>query len=754
LDRVQPHWLLASLCCGIAAANGGRAGQASVAALSLALIGAGVVLAHPARVALLAFGLAGLGLWWGSVRLAALDRSALEPRIGEAGRASLVVTGPVRRTRFRLRAPVLVRRFGELETHEAALLELPVGRSPPQGAVIETTVTIERPSGPENGFDEGTWLRRHGAHVVLRGGEWRRTGRRGGLGGLADRIRAGLADRIAPGLGGERRAVVTGVVLGEDESLSEELRARFRASGLYHLLAVSGQNVALVAGGVLWVAWLLSISRWVGEICALAAIGGYVLAVGPQPSVIRAGVAGALTSLAWLTARERDRWWFLLLGALVLLAWNPYTLLDPGFQLSFAAVVAIFTLVPRLDHLLDGYPLPRPLRPVVSISTACGLATAPILWLHFGAIPLLTVPANALAAPAVVPLLGLGLATAAMQPLAPGLALTLAWLNGWCAAYLAGCARFVGGLPFAQLTSGMSLALVAAAATTAVAAAKLPRHSRRGLAPVLVLAILVLVGWRLWPARALPPPAGLRITFLDVGQGDSALLQVAEGAVLVDEGPPEAAVDDQLRGMGVHALSLLVLTHPQRDHVGGAAHVLERLSVGLVLDPRLPTDSDDELRALAAARRRNVPVAAARAGSAYRLGRLTLRVLWPADPGNPGDEPNDHAVVLLASYGSVDALLTADAESNVTLPLRPPPVEILKVAHHGSEDPGLAALLQRLRPQVAVISVGERNDYGHPRAETLAALRASPGLVVYRTDRDGRVVLESDGKDIWVRGLG
>src|SRR3954454_17632384 len=182
------------------------------------------------------------------------------------------------------------------------------------------------------------------------------------------------------------------------------------------LLAVSGQNVALVAGGALALAWLLGIPRWLGQFGALASIAAYVLAVGPQPSVVRAGVAGALGSLAWLTARPTDRWYFLLLGAFALLAWNPYVLFDAGFQLSFAAVVAIFTLAPRFEERLEGYPLPRALRQGLAISTACGVATAPILWLQFHAIPLLAVPANLVAAPAVVPLLGLAMCSAAVHP--------------------------------------------------------------------------------------------------------------------------------------------------------------------------------------------------------------------------------------------------------------------------------------------------------------------------------------------------
>src|SRR5207247_6584085 len=332
----------------------------------------------------------------------------------------------------------------------------------------EAARPVRCPRPGRNGRPERTWLRRHGVHVVLRADRWKPVGRRAGLGGIADHIRAALAGSIAPGLHGERRGVVEGVVLGDEQGLSEQLRQRFRISGLYHLLAVSGQNVVLVAGGALAIAWLLGIPRWLGELGALLSIGGYVLAVGAQPSVVRAGVAGALVSLAWLAARLRDRWYFLLIGALSLLAWNPYDVLDAGFQLSFVAVAAIFVLVPRFLRGLEGYPVPRVLGDVLAVSGACGLATAPVLWMQFHAVPLLTVPANALAAPVVAPLLGLSFATALAHLIFPPAAAPLAWLNGWCAAYLAGCARLIGGLPGAQVRSGRGfLALMALGAVAA-----------------------------------------------------------------------------------------------------------------------------------------------------------------------------------------------------------------------------------------------------------------------------------------------
>jgi competence protein ComEC len=245
-------------------------------------------------------------------------------------------------------------------------------------------------------------------------------------------------------------------------------------------------------------------------------------------------------------------------------------------------------------------------------------------------------------------------------------------------------------------------------------------------------------------------PVAFRVTFLDVGQGDSTLLETPRARVLVDEGPPEADVAGQLARMGIRSLTAMVLTHPQRDHVGGAADVLRNLRVGEVLDPGLAATGPESEEALGVARQRHVPVRVVRAGSSFRAGRLRLRVLWPEDAGTPSEDPNQNAVVLVASYRATDVYLSADAESDVTAGLPLPDVEIMKVAHHGSEDPGLADELGTLRPEVAVISCGRHNDYGHPRPGTLAALAAYPGLALYRTDEDGRVVVESDGRQLLV----
>ncbi|MGH3079092.1 MAG: ComEC/Rec2 family competence protein, partial [Gaiellaceae bacterium] len=428
LEYQRPALLAGSACAGLALANWMAPSLVVLGACALVAAVGLAVLEGNARAIALGIALVTVGLWWGSLRIDALGDSVLANEIGESGQVELVVTGPARLTPWAVRVPGEVREFRGRPLRERVLLVLPVGRSPPRGAVLETVARVAEPRPADGGFDERAWLARQGVHVVLRGSAWRQVGRRGGVMGFGDGLRDRIEHAVSRGSDGARRALVLGVVLGEDEGLPAGVRQDFRASGLAHLLAVSGQNVAFIAIGVYGLCWLLRVVRVARELVTLAAIVAYVLAVGWQPSVVRAGVAGGLASLAWLAARPRDRWHFLALGALVLLAWLPTSLLEPGFQLSFVAVAAIFVGVPRVRAWLQSRPLPRAVVDPLAVAVVCGLATAPVVLFHFDRAPVYTVPANLLAFPALPAVLALGLLAAAVDPVAPGAAAALAWL--------------------------------------------------------------------------------------------------------------------------------------------------------------------------------------------------------------------------------------------------------------------------------------------------------------------------------------
>jgi competence protein ComEC len=464
----QPHAFASALCLGFALANLGRL-PVFPALLAAGVLGALSVGDARCRRAAAAAAVLVVAWAWGSARLAQLDHSVLAARIGTFERARVEVEEPPRRGPFDQRMRARVLRWGTLRTHEPVLLELPLGRSPPQGGRLELVGELRAPPGPSNGFDEAKWLRRQGIRVVLRGQAWKVIGRRHGLSGLGDGVGRWLAGDAAPGLSGERRDVIEAIVLGRSSGMDQTLLADFRASGLYHCLAVDGLKVAAVGGGVAGVILLAGLGSYFAQIAALLTVSGYALAVGLHPSVVRAALAACLGSLAWLAARERDRWQALLVGAAALLAWNPYNLLDAGFQLSFAAVASIFVVTPRVVRVLEGYPVSHEVAQLIGVSTACGLATAPVTWFQFHQISLVTVPANVVAVPVVVEVLGLALMTAVVAPVAPSAAAAMAQLNGWGAWFVAACARAFGSLPGAQITSPRAAAVLGLGAAGAAA---------------------------------------------------------------------------------------------------------------------------------------------------------------------------------------------------------------------------------------------------------------------------------------------
>jgi len=268
---------------------------------------------------------------------------------------------------------------------------------------------------------------------------------------------------------------------------------------------------------------------------------------------------------------------------------------------------------------------------------------------------------------------------------------------------------------------------------------RLLRPTLTGLAVAAAVLLAVLVGWPGGEGGAAARAFGLRVTVLDVGQGDAILLQPAEApAVLVDGGPPGDDLARKLEDAGVSALGAVVVTHDQSDHAGGVEELLGRLPVERLVYGRLSRQMLVEAGAAGAEPERVA------AGRELRSGSLRLRVLWPPPEllgqAAAGEDPNQLALVIEARWRDFTMLLTADAEAE-SVPLDPGPVDVLKVAHHGSEDAGLAALLDRIRPQLAVISVGDDNPYGHPTRSTLSAL-AEHQVPTLRTDDDGDVVID------------
>jgi competence protein ComEC len=714
-------WLATGLALPALAASG-AIGRALVV---LALL----ILAHCAArlapaIAILGVACALAGAAWSVHGLASRAADPLRGLVGHVEGARLVVDGQPRAGPYGSSASA------RLDGHP---LELRARGALQQGAIVVVSGSLG-PVPPSDGdFDRRTWLARQGVHETLAARSVEQVGRRGGVQGMLDRLRRGARAALAAGGDDEPARIATGVALGGTARLDDETLEAFRASGLAPLLAVSGGNIVLLVAAVLGLAWVAGMPRALAHGFAIPAVATYAAIVGGGPSVVRAAATGVLVSLAWLIGSARDPWHLLALAAAAVLALDPWALVGPGFQLSFAAVAAIHGLAPAFRAWLEGTPVPLRLCSPLAISLACTLATAPVAVAHFGRTSLVaSLPANLLALPAVAPLLWLALAACALWPVAPGATVALDAAIRALGAYVGLVARLGAWLDDALPGRALLVALLAGALAWLVR--RRPAVAMAGGLAGLVLALA-------WPsARASPPPPrALRVTFLDVGQGDAALIEAPGLRVLLDTGPPAARVERTLRRRGIDSLDALLLSHDQADHAGRAAAILRSLDVALLVTPALSGTSASLAGAVAAARAGGTRVVSGRAGLTLRLGAAEVRVLGPRDVSR-ASAPNDAALIVLARQGACSFLLPADAESSVLLGDRLARVGVLEVSHHGSGDPLLGRLLATLRPRLAIISVGAGNSYGHPSPATLATL-AQAGVPVRRTDLEGDIAL-------------
>ena len=595
-------------------------------------------------------------------------------------------------------------------------------------------------------------------------------------------VRERAEDALGRGMPAREAELARGFILGQDEAIDAVTVEDFRRSGLAHLLAVSGQNVMLLAllASPLLAAFGIPLRQRLVWILGL--IAAYVSLAGAGPSIQRAGVMGALGVLATLAGRRASRFYALAVAAAVTLAVDPGIAADVGWQLSFAAVFGILLLAAPLREAIGkrigmgGWR--RALAEGAAVTISATLATAPLMAFHFEAVSTATLVANLLALPAVAPAMWLGMLAAGVGQV-PGLPVEpLNWLNAFLLAYIAQVAIWCGRPGWAYLDVRLSGAELAAAyvalAAAAILALRLAHHRRiaalrrtathadarcnafamkwmayafhRRLGGVAAVAFVVAgLAWALVGsgAGAAGPVSGLRVTVLDVGQGDAILLQPAGApAILVDGGPPGEDLAGKLRDAGVESLGAAIMTHDQSDHAGGIEELLGLMPVRRLLFGRLSRELVAEARSDGAAALRVV------AGDALRSGGLHLRILSPSREALAaplaGADPNAQALVALVRWRHFSMLLTGDAEAE-SVSIDPGPVDVLKVAHHGSDDAGLPSLLERASPELAVISAGEDNPYGHPTAGTLAAL-TSYGVRTLRTDLDGDIEIDA-GRD-------
>jgi competence protein ComEC len=694
---------------------------------------------------------------------------------------------------------------GGLEDGAGLRLDITAPRYPPVrvGDRVEVRGALRAP--PDGPY--GAYLARTGVAATLVTRGLRPLAAAADADRLVQGIRADAGDALERALPEPAAGLAAGILIGLRERVDRELAADFTTTGLSHVVAISGWNIALVAGLV--AALLGTWPRRRRAVATVTAIALYTILAGASPSVLRAAVMAGVALLARETGRPGTAARALAWAVVLLLVMGPATVADAGFQLSAAATAGLLAwgtpLAARLRARLPR--LPGFIVEGLAVSLAAQAATLPIVLLSFGRLAPLSPILNLL----VVPLVPLAMATGTLALVggllagagAPALFATLLGLPGALViGLMVMLVQTAADLPFAGVTlpppAGAALGGLAAAMLLVAGARRRisglfgpqrprsprsrPRHGPgtanppvarpnrpdrsplrsdravRALAIILALVVATAV-----VAAAARPDGRVHVVALDVGQGDAILVETPGGGRLLVDGGPDpnrllVALDARIPPWD-RRIDLIVVTHPHEDHVGGLPLLVERYRVGRLLEPGMTGPGPAYAALETALARRGLGSGGLSTGDQFALDDVSFRVLWPdraavpRAPPDTGTGINNVSIVLLGTFGAQRFLFTGDAEEGIDPLLVArglPHVDVLKVAHHGSRTATTDALLDAIRPAVALVSVGTKNTYGHPAPATLARL-AAHGVATYRTDLDGTLDVALDGNVLSVR---
>jgi competence protein ComEC len=717
-------------------------------------------------------------------------------------------TGDPERTRFVVEVTRL--RLGETFVAASGRARLTVLGEPPSvgyGDEVRGAFRLRRPRRFDNpgAFDYPAYLATQG--IFLEG--WTRdpvevvpAAQGSAVLGAIFQMRRLLLQRLGAAMPAPEAGLLKAMVLGDRSGLSREMNQAFLDSGTYHILAISGLNVSLLAGTLFGLLRLLRVSPRIAAVAAALLVTLYAGLAGGGASVVRAAVMANAYLLAVVLDRRGDLLNSLALSALALLWWNPRFLLDVGFQLTYLATLGIILILARGETRLA--PLPWWLRwPLASavITVAATAMTLPVLASAFNRVALVGILANL----PIVPLSGLitalGTAASALLLVTPTGFPWLHQVNGWLVDLLFATARWFAAWPVSTVriytpTAGMLVTYYAMGAAwllgTTPASANGPplarrvhtalpwvkdsfgepglvqtgvagAHHRRWARWLAVACGLLLVGQVLLRLHLPEGTPRVRMTLLDVGQGEAIFLELpGRRRMLVDAGGvPGDRFDIGARVVTpflLHAwighLDVLALTHAQADHIGGAPSILRSFSVGEVWSGDVPVQSVTFLWIQEYLRHRRIPHRIVSAGfPVVQWHEAAIEVLHPRSRparaplrgvGRPS-RPNDASLVLKVSLGDRAALLTGDIERGGEAALlrarQPIRAQVLKVPHHGSRTSSALPFLDAVKPEVALVSVGYRNRFHHPHPEVVARYRAL-GARLLRTDLNGAISVE------------
>lgn len=583
--------------------------------------------------------------------------------------------------------------------------------------------------------------------------------------GILNELRSSYVSNLA-GVTPDSRTLVAGLAIGEVGGLSDKLHDQMQTVSLTHLVAVSGSNCAIVVGMVYLIAVGFRFGRTGRALLSLSALLLYILLIGPDPSVLRAGVMAA--SVIVMISLGRRTWALnaLSIAAITLLISDPWLAVEFGFGLSVLATAGILLLAPAMFQKLSNH-MPKALALALSVTIAAQLFCLPLLVQLQSGLPTYSVVANLLAGPMVAPVTVIGMIALVLTPISPFLVSGLTWIASLGTWVIEVVAIFFAELPVASFpwATGLPATVLSVLLILAVAAwlgsGPVPLK-QIGVAAFVVVAVATMavpaasgILPKTWPLR------NWSVVACDVGQGDAIVIRSEGRTAVIDVGSDQELVNSCLTELEVNHIDLLVLTHFDFDHVGGLEGALESRRVGSAIVSGFPDDRPATRRSKELISAQAEKLIVAEPSIRGVLGEFTWNVLAPTREAKEAKDSNDASIVMLFKSPSFDLLLLGDlgepgqlrvlssiqkSLASSTKPL------VLKVSHHGSNDQSVQ-LHETLKPDLAVISVGEENGYGHPGKE-LMNLLARTGASVLRTDKHGAIAISADNTTLSWSGSG
>ncbi|MEG1432145.1 DNA internalization-related competence protein ComEC/Rec2 [Eubacterium sp.] len=717
------------------------------------------------------FSLVCYGVGWVSAGLAFMPETDLAALQGDQ-RVTAVVEAlsgnDTDKTTLRLKTQTISDQHRSIRLQATlAHYDSPMTKLPEPGDLITLDGELSLPEGSRNpgGFDYGLYLKGQGIQGLFYGKNGSSpiiNGQDNALGYSVERFREQVLGVITQAFPEEQAEVMKGLLLG-DKSMAADLKTQFSNAGISHLLAVSGLHVGFLYTLVLGVAALLGLKERGRLFLLLPCLAFYSALTGFSPSVLRAAIMLLVLVGGQVIKTHYDGLSGLCLAAILILVVSPAQLFAAGFQMSFGAVCGILLFAKPLCYsIMKGTGLQGNIVNTLVLTLCATIGTLPATLYHFHTLNLVALVSNLLLVPLAGLLFTIGLPMVVLMLVLPGLTPVFASVPGFLAHWILKLTAFFSGTMDLRFNGGpmgiLDIVLLAMAAFT-VAGYFNFRHRRERLwvctvLPVLFLSVIAL--------SLLPGP--LRVTFLDVGQGDSALVQTPEGgAYLIDGGGypvygdkadhTRQAISEKVLLPGLYAYGItrldgVFITHHHEDHAQGIEELLGVLPVEHIY---VSTKYNDA----ALLNQDKIPISQLSRGAILRTrDGVGVQVLWPDGKVEALEEgeQNDASLVLRLTYGARSILLMGDAGLGVEAQLGTVDSDVIKIGHHGSATASDTGFLEQVSPAAAVVSVGRYNTFGHPDGTVLANIEAA-GARCYRTDEQGAVVVETNGQNLEIKTM-